>query len=526
MIPFRHCPSVALSGLLLVLAGCTSLAPDYQRPQTPVPAYFGAGTPSGQGTPADNAPQAQLSDRSVADAYMPPAWQAVFLDPHLQQVLALALDNNRDLRVALLNIGKARAQYRIQGADAWPTVGASGQHSAARSVTSNDSTQVSRNSSLTAGITSWELDLFGRIASLKQEALETYLATEQTQRSARLSLLAEVADAWLEISAASQRLTLAKSTLDSQQRTLMLTLAMHAEGVVSGVDLASVQGSVESARVDVATYATTLSQARNALDLLAGASVAPGLLPLEQTSTTPDSEVLAKETMSSAAEMSALIALADVPANLSSAVLLQRPDVMAAEHALKAANADIGAARAAFFPKISLTAAAGIGSQGLSDLFDGGSHRVWSFVPSVTVPIFQGGALRAELEVAKISRDITVAQYEKAIQSAFREVVDALAVRQRIDERLQAQRALVAATQRSYQLADARYRNGLDSYLETLTAQRSLYSAQQNLITLQLAEAANRITLYKVLGGGADADSTQQFASNQIESAQVPQVRR
>lgn len=469
---------LGLAALLFALGGCTTLAPDYERPQLPVPASL-----DGTANPAA--------------AYAPLAWRAVFADPQLRQVIELALANNRDLRVALLNIEKARAQYRIQRADSWPSVNLNGQHSASRAVAGEDGTQVNRGSSLQAGLSSWELDLFGRLRSLNQQALETYLATEQTQRSTQLSLMAETASAWLEIAASKQRLAVAQDTLASQQHTLKLTRAMHEEGVVSGVDLASVQASVESARVDVSTYETDLAQARNALDLLTGMPVPAGLLP-----------------DAGHGAMQASVALSALPAGLPSTVLLQRPDVQAAEHALMAANANIGAARAAFFPRISLTAGAGIGSQGLSDLFDGGGHRIWSFVPSITLPIFNAGALRAELDVATVSRDINVAQYERAIQTAFRETADALAVRQRIAERLDAQQALVAANQRSYDLADARYRNGVDSYLETLTAQRSLYSARQGLIGLRLEEAINRITLFRVLGGDAGNEAAPVLASS------------
>lgn len=479
---------LGLAALAIALGGCSTLAPDYERPPLPVPASLDGASPD-----------------TTAVTYVPAAWRAVFVDQQLREVMELALANNRDLRVALLNIEKARAQYRIQRADSWPSVNLNGQHSASRSVIGEDATQVNRSSSLQAGLSSWELDLFGRLRSLNQQALETYLETEQTQRSTQLSLLSETASAWLEIAASQQRLAVARDTLASQQRTLALTRAMHDEGIVSGVDLASVQASVESARVDVSAYETDLAQARNALDLLAGTAVPDRLLP--------DAGLDA---------MQASVILSELPAGLPSSVLLLRPDVQAAEHALLAANANIGAARAAFFPSISLTAGAGIGSQSLSDLFDGGGHRIWSFAPSITLPIFNAGALRAELDVATLSRDINVAQYERAIQTAFRETADALAVRARIAERLDAQQALVAATQRSYDLADARYRNGVDSYLETLTAQRSLYAARQSLISLRLEEAINRITLFKVLGGDASNEAAPVAASAGTASALAP----
>lgn len=466
--------AVLAAACLAVLSGCVSMAPRYARPDAPVPQDFGA-------LPAADAAAVPVAELD---------WRQVFLDPQLQQVIALALDNNRDLRVAMLNIDKARASYRIQRADLLPGVDAGASHSAARSsaaTSSSGTSQVSRSVSAEVGVSSWELDLFGRIRSLKNEALETWLATAQTQRSTRMSLVAEVAGDWLTVGAYRQRLALAQQTLASQRETLKLTEARHAQGVVSGVDLAQVQSSVESARADVAAYTTALAQARNALQLVVGAPVADTLLP--GTDAAGDA-----------------VALAPLPADLSSTVLLQRPDVLYAEHTLKAANADIGAARAAFFPTIALTASTGRSSDQLSSLFDAGT-RTWSFVPSITLPIFHAGALKASLDAARIEKDITVAQYEQAIQTAFSEVADALAARANIDEQLDAQRALVEVTQRSYTLAEARYRNGVDSYLDALDSQRSLYTAQQDLITLRLSEASNRVTLYKVLGGGADAQS-------------------
>ncbi|MCC4594581.1 efflux transporter outer membrane subunit [Xanthomonas campestris pv. phormiicola] len=465
-------PRLALaSACAVALAGCASTAPRYQRPAAPVPEQF------------RDAPAGAAAAAAVAAL----DWRQVFLDQRLQKVIALALDNNRDLRVAVLNIDKARAEYRIQRADLFPSITASGSQTN-EGARSGGQSQVSRSASAEVGVSSWELDLFGRIRSLKNEALETYLATEQTQRDTRLSLVAEVAGDWLAVAADQQLLALAKQTLESQRKTLELTERKHEQGVVSGVDLASVQASVERARADLASYSTSVAQARNALELVVGAPLPEQLLP-------------------GPAAGADVVALAPLPAALSSTALLQRPDVLYAEHTLKAANADVGAARAAFFPTISLTTSAGRSSDQLSDLFKGAGSRTWSFVPSISIPIFQGGELKAELDQAKISRNIYVADYEKAIQSAFSEVADALAERAHVDEQLDAQRAYVDATRRSYELSDARYRNGVDSYLDALTSQRSYYSAQQDLITLRLTEASNRVALYKVLGGGADAQS-------------------
>ncbi|UYK77199.1 efflux transporter outer membrane subunit [Xanthomonas sacchari] len=467
--------SVAVA-TLLALSGCT-LAPTYVRPAAPVPADLAA---------VDAAPAAG----AAADTLAMPDWQQVFLDPRLRQTIALALQNNRDLRVAMLSIDKARAQYRLQRAAQLPSFDANASMSRSRtSAASNDDgvSQVSTSDTLQVGLSSWQLDLFGQLRSLKQEALQNWLSSAENQRNVRLTLVAQVAAAWLTVGADQAQLALAQQTLDSQAQTLQLTERRHSIGSASGLDLAQQQTSVESARVAVASAATQLAQARDALQLLVGAPVDAALLPTGQA-------------------MQGSVALAPLPAHLSSAVLLQRPDVLAAEHTLLAANADIGAARAAFFPSLSLTASTGRSSDALSTLFSAGS-RTWSFVPSITAPIFHAGALKASLDASKLGKDIAVAQYEKAIQSAFAEVADALATRDHLQAQLTAQQALVDASQRSYTLADARYRAGLDGHLPVLDAQRSLFAAQQALIALRLQDASNRVTLYQVLGGGADAQA-------------------
>jgi len=474
----RILPLSAMASAVL-LAGCVSMAPRYERPEAPVAEHWRDAV-------------AMRQDKSTVMTAQPVAaidWQAFFQDERLRQVISLALGNNRDLRIAMLNIEKARAQYRIQRAELLPSVTAGGSQSASRtpaSLSATGESTVSRQYSADVGFSSYELDLFGRIRSLKNEALETYLATAETQRSTRLSLIAEVAGDWLTLAADKQLLALAQQTLKSQQETLRLTEYRHAQGVVSGLDLAQVRTSVESARADVAGYTSQVEQDRNALELVVGASVPESLLPTEK----PDDPVT----------------LAQIPAELNSSVLLQRPDVLSSEHSLKAANADIGAARAAFFPTISLTASTGRSSDQLSNLFDG-ANRSWSFMPSISLPIFNAGSLRASLQVSKVEREIAVAEYEKSIQTAFREVADALTVRANLQEQLDAQQALVDATSRSYTLADARYRNGVDSYLDALDSQRALYSAQQSLISLRLTERSNRVTLYKVLGGGVSTDN-------------------
>lgn len=465
---------IALLATAIALTGCASMAPRYERPAAPVPVSL---TVAG-----DTVIDAATDAPAVADIH----WRQVFVDDRLQQVVALALEHNRDLRVAVLDIEKARAQYRIQRAGLFPTVDASASQTAARTdASTTGASSVGRSAALDIGISSWELDLFGRVRSLKDAALDDYFSTAQAQRATRLSLVAEVANAWLTLAADRERLALAERTLASQSRTEELTRHRHVQGMVSGLDVAQVRTGVERARVDVATYATQAAQSRNALDLLLGTPLPDALLP--------DAEAIGSG-----------IALAPLPARIDSQVLLQRPDVLAAEHTLRAANADIGAARAAFFPRISLSASAGRGSDALSSLFDAGAGT-WSFVPTISVPIFRAGALKAERDVARIQKDITVARYERSIQSAFREAADALAARALLDERLDAQRGLVEAARRSHTLAEARYRSGADSYLEALDAQRALYSAEQEYIGLRLSEASNRIDLYKVLGGGADA---------------------
>ncbi|MFJ4346254.1 efflux transporter outer membrane subunit [Pseudomonas sp. NPDC089401] len=447
--------------LALALTGCVNLAPDYQRPAAPV---------------AEQWPSTTTSSASNADI----GWQALFVDTRLRDTVAQALANNRDLRVAALNVEYQRAQYRIQRAELFPAVSASADGTRQRAL-SNASTAVSSQYSVGLGISNYEVDLFGRLGNLKDAALEKYLALEQTRRSTQLSLVAEVASAWMTLAADQQLLKLANDTYASQQKTYALVQQSHGLGGESGVSLAQARSTVESARADAANYQSQVEQDRNALELLVGQrlddTLLPGLDPLDTT------------------------LLVGVPAGLPSTLLQRRPDVLAAEHTLKAANADIGAARAAFFPSVTLTASGGSASSELAGLFEGGSGA-WSFAPSINLPIFNAGSNRASLDAAKVTRDIDVASYEKTLQTAFSEVADALSVRAHINERLDAQRNLTEATNTSYTLSLALYRQGSDSFLDVLDAQRSLYTAQQALISLQLAEQVNRVTLYKTLGGG------------------------
>lgn len=457
------------------LAGCMNLAPTYERPAAPV----APGWPQGEayGEPA-----------AAGVAATDLAWREVFVDAPLQRTIELALSNNRNLRVAALNIEQARAQYQIQRADLFPTVAASGE--AVHQRTPADLSQAGRavtSHTYSAGIgfSTYELDLFGRVRNLNEQALQLFFANEEARRSTQISLVAEVANVYLTATADGELLRLARDTLESQESSYKLARRSHELGVASALDLRLAQTSVEVARADVARYTRALAQDLNALALLVGAPLPSDVRP---GGVHPE-------------DLRWIDRLAELPAGLPSEVLQRRPDVLQAERQLQAANATIGAARAAFFPRISLTASAGVASSSLSDLFQG-SARAWSFVPQVSLPIFDAGRNRANLEVSKTQRDIALAQYELAIQSAFREVADALAARGTFDEQLAAQQALVDATDETYRLSQARYRSGVDSYLAVLDAQRSLYAAQQSLITLRLARSANLVTLYKVLGGG------------------------
>ncbi|WP_191490144.1 efflux transporter outer membrane subunit [Pseudomonas sp. FEN] len=448
----------------MALSGCVNLAPDYQQPSAPVAAQWPSGK---QGSGSANA---QIE------------WKDFFIDGQLREVVKLSLDNNRDLRVAALNVEYQRAQYRIQRAELFPSLEAStsGTRERTTSGTSSGNT-VSSQYGVDVGFSNYELDVFGRLRNLKDAALEDFLSTEQTQRSTQISLVAEVASDWLTLASDQQLLKLAKETYLSHEATYKLTVQRHEAGSDSGLSVSQAQSSMESARADVASYSSQVEQDINALNLLVGSDVPKHLLPGD-----------------GAMDVAVLV---DVPAGLPSTLLQRRPDVVAAEHTLKAANADVGAARAAFYPSITLTANAGTSSSELSGLFKSGS-RAWTFSPSISLPIFNAGSNKASLTAAEITKQIDVADYEKTLQTAFKEVADALAVRRHISEQMAAQKAATGATQKTYDLSLALYNQGSKSFLDVLDAQRSLYSAQQSLISLELSEQNNRVTLYKVLGGG------------------------
>jgi len=466
----NKCIFLLLVGMVAFMDGCT-LAPKYARPQAPVPTSWPS-APAYKAASATNGPGA---------ADIP--WRDFFTNAQLQKVIELALNNNRDLRVAALTIEKTKAAYRIQRADLLPTVNAVGygtkQQVFANIATFEESVQLEYYT-VNVGFSSYELDLFGRIRSLKARALEQYLATEQARRSMQISLTAEIAGAYLNLAADRERLRLAQDTIDSQEATYELIQRRFELGDASDLELCQAQTRVDSARVDIAKYTGLTALDENALNLLAGTPVPEELLPRE---------------------LGTITVLKDISAGLPSAVLQRRPDILQAENQLKAANANIGAARAAFFPSIILTGSYGTMDDQLSGLFKGGS-AVWAFTPQITLPIFDTGRNMANLGAVKAERDICVAQYEKAIQTAFREVADALVQRGTLLDQLEAQESLVDATAATYWLSDARYRNGIDGYLVLLDSQRSLYGAQQGLIAIRLARLANLVTLYKVLGGG------------------------
>ena len=395
------------------------------------------------------------------------------------------MENNRDLKLAALNVQRVQALYGVQKAELFPSVGASGSSSHTKTPADlSYSGQVTESESYRAdlGVTAWEADFFGRIRSLKDAALENYLATQEAQRSAQIALISSVANAYLKLAADQEHLKLSASTLQSQKEAYNLIKSRFDLGLASELDLLRAQTQVETARGDIARYTQLVSQDKNALILLSGTTVPlpERVFPQEFGNVKPFTGVFA---------------------GVPSEVLLMRPDILAAEHQLKAANANIGAARAAFFPRIALTGSVGTASAELDDLF-GSGQGTWSFMPQISVPIFDPRVYSA-YKVSQADMDIAVAQYEKAIQTAFRETADAIAVENTVGDQLSAGEALVEALDKSYTLANVRYDKGIDSYLSVLDAQRSLYSAQQQLIDIRIAKLANQIRMYTVLGGGA-----------------------
>lgn len=469
---------IVFIGMGLLVAGCT-LAPEYQRPAAPVPASW----PRGAAYTDAQSP----SEMPVAQALK---WQDFFTDEHLKEIVEITLNNNRDLRLAALNVERARAIYGIQRAELYPALNAAAGGSklqrSADLISSGDP-RTTEQYNIDLGIAAWEIDFFGRIRSLKDQALEVYLSTEQARRSAQIILLAEVARVYMALAADRENLKLARATLEAQQASYRLIEKLYNIGISTEIDLRRVQTQVEAAKRDVPRYIQLTAQDKNALDLLAGTPVPDNLLPQGLDNVSPPRMI---------------------SPGLSSEVLLQRPDILAAEHRLKASNAFIGAARAAFFPRISLTAAMGTASDELSGLF-GSDTDTWSFSPRITMPIFDA-RVWAALRVSKADQKIILTRYEKAIQTAFREVADALATQGTIDQQVSAQEALVHAAEETYRLSNRRYTIGIDDYLSVLDAHRALYLQRQILTSLQFTKLANQVQLYATLGGGALSPEDQQ----------------
>ena len=469
----------AIAAAMASLSAC-NLAPKIESPPMRVPVQI---------TPA-NASAGSITPVEWSEAAMAPALALAdwVQDERLRQLLTQALGQNRNLQQAVLNVERARAVYGISQASQLPTIGLSSQATRSRvaaDLSSSGQAAVQNQFSVQLGLTAFELDFWGRVRNLSEAALQQYFAQTEVQQNVRLTLIGDVTQAWLNLAADQQRLRLARDTLAGREKAYSLTQRMHELGATSGLVLAQNQTTVEAARLDVAAYSSQLAKDRHALELLAGGPVSDALLPMP-------SDGLEHH----------VAAVLGAPTGLPSSVLLRRPDVHAAEHQLRAMNANIGVARANFFPRINLTAAIGTGSRALSALF-GAGNGTWSFGPGLTLPIFDGGANQANLRVAEVDRDLAVNAYDRAVQTAFREVADSLADRLTWEERLTAATALVAANQKALDLSNARFKAGTDNYLSVLDAQRSLYQAQQQLISLRLTEQINRVALYKALGGDA-----------------------
>nr|WP_156133560.1 efflux transporter outer membrane subunit [Massilia sp. JS1662] len=452
--------------LALVLAGCVNLAPKYERPAAPVAGAF----PTVEGTV--NSGNAVANEAPAAIA-----WQRFFTDPRLQQLITAALANNRDLRVSILNIEAARAQYQIQRSNQFPAInaGITGQ----RQTTGKDQ-PISSVYQAGLSVSAFELDFFSRVRNLSDAALAQFLATEEARKTAQISLIAQVANTYLTFLADEELLALTQQTLKTREESLRLTNLRFENGVSSKLDLQQAVSLVEQARTTLAQAQRQRAQDLNLLTLLIGQPI-PDNLPAGATLATTN--------------------LPDLPAGMPSDLLAVRPDIRSAEQQLIAANANIGAARANYFPRITLTGSAGTASSELSGLFKSGTFG-WTFAPQAILPLFDFGRTRAGVESARAQRDIAVAQYEKSIQTAFREVADALAGQATFSEQLRAQQAVAAAETDRFNLSDLRYRNGTASYLDLLDAQRSLFTAQQQAIQANLLRLQNQVTLYRVLGGG------------------------
>ena len=464
----------ALAAALLA-SGC-SMIPAYERPAAPVALTYPSQAASTDMADAANALAAQSASTM--------AWQTFFADTRLQGLIELAFVNNRDLRVAVLNIEQARAQYQIRRADQFPTI--NGVLNGSRTPSASGGVTSLYSAGLQA--TAYELDFFGRVSSLKEAALNQYLATEEGRKTTQISLIASVANAYFGLLADEELLEITRQTLVTREESIRLSKLRFDNGVASELDFRQAESLVEAARVSLAQQQRQRALDENLLTLLVGSPLAAEL-------------PAAASTVAVKVPLSQMQPLVDVPAGLPSDLLTSRPDIRQAERQLLAANANIGAARAAFFPRIALTAGAGSASSQLSGLFKSGSWG-WTFAPSLTLPIFNAGGNQANLEVSKVTRDIAVAQYEKAIQTAFREVADALASRSTLAEQLRASQAQANAESIRFRLSDLRYQNGVSSYLDLLDAQRSLFTARQAVVQTRLAQLQTQVELYRALGGG------------------------
>jgi multidrug efflux system outer membrane protein len=449
--------------LLALLASCYSMAPTYERPASPVAQRL----PGGQG-----------------NAQLPKLGQFV-RDPKLVQILTRVISQNRSLRRTALDIESARQLYRIQRAAELPSISAGLGVTSTRSLTgeADPKTIQFTEYSATVGLASWEIDLFGRLKSLSDAKFQTYLSSVEAAKATRISLIAEAATAYLTLAADKSRLVIAKETTESSKKAMDLTEQLVGGGTSNRGDFWQASTVFQQARADVATLTAAIAQDKNALELLAGGALDDSLMP----DALPDQ----------------LDWFDDVPVGVTSDVLLERPDVLSAEHDLISANANIGAARAQFFPALTLTAQGGLASLTLATLFTGPA-AIFTLAPALALPLFRGGANRANLAYSKAQKESLIAAYELAIQTAFREVADALATKATIQEALAAQVALVDASQKALELSQARYKAGIDTFLTTLVSERALYAAKNSLVTQQLAAMANRVTLYRVLGGGLE----------------------
>lgn len=453
--------------MVLFLSAC-SLTPEMTKPAAPVPEVF---TVNGQTIPASTNPTAEIG------------WREMFIDKRLQALIELALINNRDLRIATLNVEAVKAQYGIERSARVPSVGLSLDSTRQRSVTGGDSkvSQIEEQNSLNVGISAFEIDLFGRARSLSDAAFARYLASDYGRQAAQISLISSISEAYFSEQLAYEQLKLAEDTLADWKKSLELTIQLRMANQNSALDVAQAEGQVASAEAIKIANKRALEQARNALRQLVGSEIPSDL---------PESDLLSDQSVNTS-----------LPAGLPSDLLLHRPDILQAEQNLIAANEDIGAARAAYFPRISLTTSIGYVSQDVRNLV-GSDFETWSIAPQVTLPIFQGGRLDAELELAKVRKSTSIAEYEKAIQVAFKEVADGLVGSETYQLQTIAQKRAVSAAEKRAKLSALRYKAGVERRLELLDSQRQLYLAKQTLLELKQQELNNAVFLYKALGGG------------------------